>query len=277
MGFVDYLAFIQVSIAFNFASAYWKEHNEDDAIRNLFRQLHDWDKIEAESEVIKKEIGIVEAYRPALSERKHEELEDEKIAAYYGLKQEWDIVNQKILNLYSSLMSKDRYTYFNDVCILLALYGFIQLFMLPDVYKEGHEMFRNSYVFITEILMITLLLLLVVEMIQKMECISKFLKIDYIVRIPRVFSVFVFLFIVFLGIGFSFTLEYQWRDPWVGDFCEKDLVYASIFLPYASFIIYFLLVFIEFVYECWCLKITIPDRKRERSLLLWKMKKTVNR
>lgn len=274
MGFVDYLAFIQVSIAFNFAAAYWKERNEDDAIRKLFRELHNWDKIKEDFEKIKFEEGIVDDYRPVSSngEDTTEEWEN-KMIRFYWLKNNWNIVNQKLSYQYSSLLSKDHYTFFNHVCILLALYGFFQLFMLPDVCEKGYEILHNSYLFITEIMIIILALLLGFEFIQKVEPFSKILKIDFISRVPLLGSVLMFILIVALGFLFSFSLEWGWRTPWTLDFCESDLIYSSIFLSYLSFIVYFLLNLWNFGQECWSLNMEIPELERERLRLLWKIKK----
>ena len=41
MEFINYLSFIQVSIAFNFASAFWKKEGKDDVIEEMFGQLYD--------------------------------------------------------------------------------------------------------------------------------------------------------------------------------------------------------------------------------------------
>lgn len=241
-------------------------------IRKLFRELRNWDKIDEDFELIKAQANIIDKFKPSQSGGDVEKEYGERMIKFYLLRKNWNIVNRKISNIYSPLTSKAHYTFFHHVCILLALYGLFQLFMLPDVCKEGYQMLHNSYLFITEIMIVTLCLLLLVEIFLKSDSVCRILRIDFIPQFPKLYSVFLFIAIAILGVLFSYSLERGWRELWILEFCESNLIYKSIFLPYVSFIVYFLLNLWDFVCECWNLNVIIPDLKRKRSRLLWKIK-----
>ena len=103
MNFTDYLAFIQVSIAFNFASAFWKKENDDDAIEKLFRVVYDKEKLRRGFEKNQELMSSFDEYRPAVADKPHEEIDEKAFSLFYEMKEKWTGKTQNILYFYKSV------------------------------------------------------------------------------------------------------------------------------------------------------------------------------
>jgi len=224
--YVDYLSFIQVSIAFNFAAVFWNRKLQNDSIERLFAQ--DKDTIRRKADQYKKEIENV---RSAVDD--WQEMSNEEKVTFLKIKEEFETCYQAYVSTWNRFQYSLPCSYcFNIVCVLLGLYGIMQLCLLPDIMKS--LILWDAYLYSTEIISAVLLLLLILELICK--CTEKS-EPFYFIKFSIWAGVFIFLFSYILsklkaeGIFASYKL-----------FCrEESLVYGSIYLSYISFVVYFIL------------------------------------
>ncbi|MBE6280840.1 MAG: hypothetical protein E7095_02090 [Bacteroides sp.] len=262
MNFADYLAFIQVSVAFNFASAYWKKENDDDAIEKLFRVFYDNKKLEQGLEKNQRLMSSIDQHRPVITDTFHEEIEIDKkaLSLFYEMKDKWTKATQNILNIYIRVMSTDRSVFFNNVCIVMALYGLFQLWILPDICEKGYEVFRNAYIYATEILLGILGVLFLSEIVFKFK--------GLVIKIPHLCSIVLFLFLAIGTWLFSYLYSIDSIKPYYADFNEDKFIYYSIFIPYFSYIVYFLIT-VMFVVWDWilmCFVVPYYEWRRRKAM-----------
>lgn len=262
MNFVDYLAFIQVSVAFNFASAYWKKENDDDAIEKLFRVFYDNKKLGQGLEENQHLMSTIDQYRPVTTNTLHEEIEIEEnvLSLFHEMKEKWTKATQIILNIYIRVMSTDRSVFFNNVCIVMALYGLFQLWILPDICEKGYEVFRNAYIYATEVLLGILGVLFLGEVIFKV--------IGTVIKIPHLCSIVLFLLLAIGAWLFSYLYSIDCFKPYYADFNEDEFIYCSIFIPYFSYIVYFFITILFVVWDCILMYVVIPYFERKRRKVM---------
>lgn len=272
MEFLDYLSFIQVSIAFNFASAFWKKEGKDDAIEEMFGHLYDEKELEDGLNNNLKLINEIERFRPI--QIPHEEDPTEMtMKQYHVFKTKWEHITQQILNIYREVMSKDRSTFFNDVCLFLGLYGLFQLCLLPDIAKSDFIVWRHAYIYSSEILLVVLFLLLIGEIVLR------HLNIRFNSKISRLFSILFFGVIVLISWLLSIAYSY-FNDNnslfklWIS---EDLFIYLTIYITYISYIVYFVVLFFSYLKDRRLIKKVIPKLNSNRERLLNEYIKKMNK
>lgn len=261
MEFVDYLSFIQVSIAFNFASAYWKEEGKDDVIEKMFRQLYDEKQLEDSFTYNQMQMKKIESYRP--NEKAHdEEMPNITMKQYYEIKEAWEHKTLRILNIYQNVLSRDRSTFFNDVCIILGLYGLYQLCLLPDITKSSYFIFRDAYIYTSEILLIVLFLLLIAEIGLRSY------NIRFGIKMSRLLSIMLFIAIAIGSCILSIAYNFDVYSPFYLCIAEDTFIHLTIFITYISYIVYFVVVLSFYIRDKWLISRKIPQLVAEREKLL---------
>lgn len=261
MEFINYLSFIQVSIAFNFASAYWKKEGKDDVIEEMFGQLYDEGQLEDNLNHNQMLMGEMQQYRPNQTSSE-EDVFEVSMKRYHNLKLQWESITQKIIDIYKEVLARDRSTFFNDVCIVLGFYGLLQLFVLPDISKQDFIVWRNAYIYCSEILLGILFLLLVGELGLR------FSNIRFGSKISRLFSIFIFCMILLFSWFLSDAYYNGYYSPlklWIS---EEQFIYHTIYITYISYIVYFVVVFLSYLKDKWMLRIRLPKLMKERNKLL---------
>lgn len=270
MEFINYLSFIQVSIAFNFASAFWKKEGKDDVIEEMFGQLYDEGQLEDNLNHNQMLMSEIEQYRPVQTSYE-EDVIGISMKRYHNLKIQWESITQKIIDIYRQVLSRDRSTFFNDVCIVLGLYGLLQLFILPDISKPDFIVWRNAYIYCSEILLGILSFLLVGELGLR------FGNIRFGSKISRLFSIFIFCVIVLFSCFLSSAYYNGYYSPFSLWISEDQFIYYTIYITYISYIVYFVVVFLSYLKDKWMLRIKLPKLMKERKKMQDEYVKNLNK
>ena len=138
--------------------------------------------------------------------------------------------------------------YFQTVCLFLAIYSILLLFFLGD--SKNHSYSNHAW----SIFVILTIISLVYYLIKEILCFSGLMRVpkrkSYITVIATVFGLFLIsYFFVFL---FSCS-EFIKNDFW--NKISQMLHYISIFIPFVSFVVCFLLHWFSIIYSkcklCW--------------------------
>ena len=250
--YVDYLSFILVSIAFNFAAIFWNRKLKNDSIENLFVQ--DKERIEQEASGYRNKI---ENFKAGFEVPKEVSEADKK--RFLIKKEKFERIYQSYTRIRNRLQCEMPCSYcFNMVCMLLGLYGMMQLYMLPDIPQS--PFLRNAYLYCTEIMAGILVAILILEGICK-----------WVGKSEPFHAVKISIWGGILALGISYWLSHCTVCGTFAPFklcCDEErFVYVSIFLPYISFVVYFIFQTYDYVKSFFYVRHLARLSKRMSALL----------
>lgn len=270
MIFTDYLAFIQVAIAFNFGSVFWRERKQKGGVANneptsdVIEELCRRDDLKNQmptddSDECSQEISSL---MKKLTSSTPESIKKQ----FFTIKRDLTRYNTEILNKYQRIGNYDCSVCFSCVCLFFGLYGLMQLCLLPDV--DNCVFIRNVYLFFTEILLWILGILLFVDL----YCMYKWEpKTSYFYKT----SIGAFVVLLLIALLFSLLMMTGCFEPGTLPWKEDSFIYSSIYITYLSFIIYFIMNLLEVVRELYIVKIKIPQLQNKRKALLAELSQVV--
>lgn len=251
MDWVDYLTFVQVGVVSNFGALLWSRKSGTDVMDNLVRQ-ENRDYLTQTIAAVTKDIDDWELERQRLHEEKD-------LKAYYGQFNKFTKFFLAYNAVAMRLKCKTTSSYFfNMVCVVVGLFGMMQLYLLPDVGVDDY--WTDVYMFAVEILLVLLFVTLLAEVLCRF-CFDR--EEGY-----RCFKRSVALFLLVLGSACLWEeLVADGIIPlgrlWIS---EEAFFRCSLFVPCLPFLIYFLLLFCDSVRDWWrAKKVVRLKNKWEKS------------
>lgn len=271
MEFTNYLSFIQVAIAFNFGSVYWREKEKKDnsekvcvdAIAQMYRNetlknpelKGKSDKWMAEIDEMKEDL------------RAGDYSEQEKMA-FYSICDKHQKTCTQMLNLNNRIGEYSCSVCFGCVCLFLGLYGLLQLCMLPDIAHPGFV--RNVYLFFTEILLYLIGIFFFVDIYCWVKWVE---KDDYYYKS----TIGLFGGLLALMYVFAWLAQKGIFKPGTLPCSDETFIYLSVYLTYISYIVYFILNLMEYFRELYLAKFKIPGMSKYCDFMVHELEKICRR
>lgn len=262
MDFTAYLSFIQVAIAFNFGSVYWREREKKDnsekgcidAIAQMYR--NESLKNPYLKDKSDKWLEKINELKELLSQGVYSD--DEKKRFYTTCDRHQKTCTQ-MLNLNNRIGEYSCSVCFGCVCLFLGLYGLMQLCLFPDISHPGFA--RYVYLFFTEILLFLIGVLFVVDI----YCWAKWVeKNEYYYKT----TIGVFLGVLMVGCLLAWLTQQGTFNPGSLSCSDETFIYFSIYLTYISYIVYFILNLMEYCRELYIVNCELPAMSKKCDLMV---------
>ena len=262
MNYIDYSALIQLGVVFNFAFVY----ESFEPVR-LFKQLFLSMKQEIVSSDKEIEGRIILLDQSIKSLSLEEQLKKE-------LKKKLDLLHEKINRdrMYIEIRLNRSPVYFHNVCLMLAMYSIILLFFLADY--NSNLLSRRAWPIFTIIITLGLIYYLTKEILSFVSLISKPIKDTKL----KVITILLISFFVSYIISFLFNysvIKLLYDNLPILEKLSEPIRYCSLFVPFTSFLVCFLLHLFSVIYAKIKIFITTIriNRLREKQNQIFDRKK----
>ena len=236
MEYVNYTSFIQLAVAFNFAFVCFEKLSPVALFLGLFRQVKE--DIKESYENLQNNCKTLSCKSlEYLSNSNNKNISEELQNSTSSLITKIDIVIKKIddrIEMYP--------IYFNKVCLILGLYSIFLLFIISD-YRNNPMTNRVWPLFVMEVMGYIIILLFKEWLYFKKFVTNPKVNNVLLTTIITISLFFIPYMVIFIWDNFfskflilKFTLDFS------------DIRYVSLFLPYLSFVICFILHLCSIIY-----------------------------
>lgn len=268
MDFTSYLAFIQVAIAFNFGSVYWREkEKKDNSEKNCIDAIAQMYRNESLKDLNLKDKS--DNWLASINRMKKVLLEENKCSdvdkrSFYSICDKHQKTCTQMLNLNNRIGGYSCSVCFSCICLFLGLYGLMQLCLFPDI--NHSEFIRYVYLYFTEILLYMIAIFIFIDGYCWFKWIE---KNDYYYKL----TVGIFLGVFILGCTFAWLTRSEIFKPGLLPCSENTFIYMSIYLTYISYIVYFILNLMEYCRELYLAKYKIPKMSEKCNLMVQELER----
>lgn len=236
--FKDYIGFVQLAVAFNFACVYFKGLSPTYLFEGLFDEV---------KKAIKESYAAVQNNCDTLSNNSLNQLRESKIineSISDKLKKDIDYLIMKIDFIIKKIDSRIDLSpiYFNKVCLILGLYSTFLLFILGDY--QYHSVTNEIWPLFTIAISVYLFIYLVKEWLIFRNLLSIPNTKSNLRTVVIIISIITSLYLIII------LWNYFISDYFICTFNINTSIikYLSIFIPYFSFFVCFTLHFCSIIY-----------------------------